>query len=42
MLWSMLDQGYITQEEYDEAVAQELVFDRAAGESDSLYHLLLV
>ena len=29
----MLDQGYITQEEYDEAVAQELVFDRAAGES---------
>ena len=33
VLWSMLDQGYITQEEYDEAVAQELVFDRAAGES---------
>ena len=24
VLWSMLDQGYITQEEYDEAVAQEL------------------
>ena len=28
ILYEMLDQGFITQEEYDEAVAQELVFVR--------------
>ena len=32
VLFQMLDQGYITQEEYDEAVAQELVFVRAEDE----------
>lgn len=33
ILSEMLDQGYITQDEYDEAVAQELVFKR--GDSTS-------
>ncbi|MDD7288187.1 MAG: transglycosylase domain-containing protein, partial [Clostridiales bacterium] len=28
ILYAMLDQGYITQEEYDEAVAEELNFDQ--------------
>ncbi len=32
VLDQMLEQGMITQEEYDEAVAQELVFVRAEGE----------
>ena len=32
VLSNMLEQGYITQEEHDEAVAQELVFERAEGE----------
>lgn len=32
VLYQMLDQGYITQAEYDEAVAQELVFVRAEDE----------
>ena len=38
ILNQMLEQGYITREEYDEAVAQELVFvkDEGAG-SDDLY-----
>ena len=37
ILYQMLDQGYITQEEYDEAVAQELVFQRGetSGDDDS-------
>lgn len=32
VLWQMLEQGKISREEYDEAVAQELVFVRAEGE----------
>ncbi len=27
ILWAMKDQGYITQQEYDEAIAEELVFN---------------
>lgn len=33
ILYEMKDQGFITQEEYDEAVAQELVFARGTDES---------
>ena len=35
VLYQMLDQGLITQAEYDEAMAQELVFVRSEGEQDS-------
>ena len=35
VLAKMLELGYITQEEHDEAVAQELVFVRAEGEESS-------
>ncbi len=35
VLYSMLDQGYITEEEYDKAVAEELVFQRSSGEDSS-------
>ncbi|WP_300298118.1 transglycosylase domain-containing protein [uncultured Intestinimonas sp.] len=38
ILYEMMDQGYITQEEYDAAVAQELVFQRAdEGSSSTAY-----
>ena len=33
ILWQMLEQGYISRAEYDEAVAQELVFVRAEGQA---------
>ncbi len=33
ILWNMEDQGYITQEEYDQALAEELVFVRGEDES---------
>ncbi|MGI5962923.1 MAG: transglycosylase domain-containing protein [Lawsonibacter sp.] len=32
VLWEMLDQGMISQEEYDQAVAEELVFERGENE----------
>ena len=32
VLYQMLDQKYITQEEYDQAVAEELVWDKETGE----------
>ena len=35
VLYQMLDQGYITQEEYDQAVAQELVFVQGEEEQNS-------
>ena len=35
VLYAMLDQELITQEEYDQAVAQELVFVRGEGEQDT-------
>lgn len=35
VLYQMLNQGLITQEEYDEAVAQELVFVRGEGEQNT-------
>ncbi len=35
VLYAMLDQGYISQEEYDEAVAEELVFRRSSGDEES-------
>lgn len=35
ILGEMLDQGYINQEQYDEAIAQELVFTNASRENDS-------
>ena len=34
VLSEMLDQGYLTQEEYDEAVAQEMVFKEGIAEED--------
>lgn len=34
ILYEMLDQGYINQAQYDEAVAQELVFTNASREND--------
>ena len=34
VLNEMLDQGYLTQEEYDEAVAQEMVFKSGIAEGD--------
>ena len=34
----MLEQGWITQEEYDEAVAQELVFKRGIAAEDKMAH----
>ena len=39
ILWEMYDQGYITREEYDAAVAEELVFARAENEdyTESIY-----
>ena len=38
ILWQMYEQKYITREEYDAAVAQELVFVKDQGESkDELY-----
>ena len=38
ILYEMMDQGYITQEEYDAAVAQELVFQRSdEGSSSTAY-----
>lgn len=38
ILYEMMDQGYITQEEYEAAVAQELVFQRAdEGSSSAAY-----
>ena len=33
ILYEMLDQGYINQQQYDEAVAEELVFRNTSGES---------
>lgn len=33
ILYQMLDQGYINQQQYDEAVAEELVFRNTSGES---------
>lgn len=35
VLYQMKEQGYITQEEYDQAVAQELVFVRGEGEKEA-------
>ena len=35
VLYAMLDQGLISQREYDQAVAEELVFVRGEGESDT-------
>lgn len=35
ILWEMYDQGYISKAEYDEAVAEELVFARSADEAGS-------
>jgi len=35
-LEEMLEQGWITQEEYDEAVAQELVFKRGIADEDKM------
>lgn len=35
ILWQMYEQGYITREEYDEAVAQELVFVKAEGQGNT-------
>ncbi len=37
-LEEMLDQGWITQEEHDEAVAQELVFKRGIDPEDKMAH----
>ncbi|MCI9156909.1 MAG: transglycosylase [Lawsonibacter sp.] len=37
ILYEMLDQGKITQAEYDEAVAQELVFVRGEGEQSDTH-----
>ena len=37
-LEEMLDQGWITQEEFDEAVAQELVFKKGIDFEDSMAH----
>ena len=37
-LEEMLEQGWITQEEYDEAVAQELVFKRGIDPEDKMAH----
>ena len=34
ILYQMLDQGYITQAEYDEAIAQELVFTDGSDEAE--------
>lgn len=34
ILYEMLDQGYINQQQYDAAVAEELVFQNKSGESD--------
>ena len=34
VLYQMLDQGYLTQEEYDDAVAQEMVFKSGIEEGD--------
>ena len=34
ILGEMLDQGYITQEEHDQAVAEELVLNNTSGEDD--------
>lgn len=35
ILWEMYDQGYITKAEYDEAMAEKLVFARSADEPGS-------
>lgn len=35
ILYEMLDQGYINQQQYDEAVAEELVFRNTSGESNT-------
>lgn len=37
ILYQMLDQGYITQEQYDEAVAEELVFAEQEEYDESMY-----
>ena len=34
ILYEMLDQGYITEEEYNSAIAEELVFDYASSDAD--------
>lgn len=42
-LWAMLEQGYITREEYEEAKAEELVFQRgSASESSSTVYSYFV
>lgn len=39
ILWEMYDQGYITKEQYDEAVAEELVFvhSESSGGNQTIY-----